>query len=154
MFIRPFAWLLLLALAPCALAQPKPAAKPDPVAVLAAAKEASGGAAWDALRTQRSEVKLLAANLEGSVERWSDIATGRSLIRYRIGPISGAAGNDGKQVWTQEESEEPKVETGATGGGILPPAWRTPHATISRTSGRRSSPFCVSTYSIRGGRSL
>jgi len=112
-FIRLFAWLTLLALPACALAQPKPAPKPDPVAVLAAAKNASGGAAWDALRTQRSEVKLAAANLEGSVERWSDIATGRSLIRYRIGPISGAAGNDGKQVWTQEEGDEPKVETGA-----------------------------------------
>jgi hypothetical protein len=94
-------------------AQPKPAAKPDPVAVLAAAKNASGGAAWDALRTQRSEVKLLAASLEGSVERWSDIASGRSVMRYRIGPISGATGNDGKQVWTQEESEEPKIETAA-----------------------------------------
>jgi hypothetical protein len=106
--------LALLACAPAALAQPKPAAaRPDAAAVLAAAKSASGGAAWDALRTQRSEVKLATANLEGSVERWSDIATGRSVMRYRIGPISGAAGNDGKQVWTQEESDEAKIETGA-----------------------------------------
>jgi hypothetical protein len=107
--------LVALALASGVHAQPKapakPESKPDPVAVLAAAKNASGGAAWDALRTQRSEVKLAAANLEGTVERWSDIATGRSVMRYRIGPIAGAAGNDGKQVWTQEESEEPKVET-------------------------------------------
>ena len=114
MFDRLIAvFVLACALASAAHAQPKPASRPDPVAVLAAAKNASGGAAWDALRTQRSEVKLTAANLDGSVERWSDIATGRSLMRYRIGPISGAAGNDGKQVWTQEESEEPKIETGA-----------------------------------------
>jgi hypothetical protein len=114
-FVRAFRFLLLVAatvaFAGVAHAQPKPAAKPDPVALLAAAKNASGGAAWDALRTQRSEVKLSVANLEGSVERWSDIATGRSLMRYRIGPVSGAAGYDGKQVWTQEETEEPKVET-------------------------------------------
>ena len=102
-----------LACAPTAYAQPKPAAKPDPVALLAAAKDASGGAAWDALRTQRSEVKLSVANLEGSVERWSDIATGRSLMRYRIGPVAGSAGNDGKQVWTQEEGDEPRIETDA-----------------------------------------
>jgi hypothetical protein len=102
-----------LAWAGAAHAQPKPAAQPDPVALLAAAKTASGGAAWDALRTQRSEVKLAVANLEGSVERWSDIATGRSLMRYRIGPIAGAAGNDGKRVWTQEDGDEPKVETNA-----------------------------------------
>ena len=119
MFDRLFAILAVASLvcASAAHAQPKPAAKPepkpDPVAVLAAAKTASGGAAWDALRTQRSEVKLAAANLEGSVERWSDIANGRSVMRYRIGPISGAAGYDGKQVWTQEESEEPKIETAA-----------------------------------------
>jgi PDZ domain/Aspartyl protease len=109
--------VVAFASASVAHAQPKPPSKPevkpDPVAVLAAAKSASGGAAWDALRTQRSEVKLAAANLEGSVERWSDIATGRSMMRYRIGPIAGAAGNDGKQVWTQDESEEPKIETGA-----------------------------------------
>lgn len=115
MFDRLVAVLALssIACASATHAQPKPAAKPDPVAVLAAAKNASGGAAWDALRTQRSEVKLLAASLEGSVERWSDIASGRSVMRYRIGPISGATGNDGKQVWTQEESEEPKIETAA-----------------------------------------
>ena len=118
MFDRLIAvFVVAFALGSGAHAQPKPPSKPevkpDPVAVLAAAKSASGGAAWDALRTQRSEVKLAAANMEGSVERWSDVMTGRSLIRYRIGPISGAAGNDGKQVWTQEESEEPKIETGA-----------------------------------------
>jgi hypothetical protein len=105
-----------LAIAAGALAQApaarKPAAPPpDAVALLAAAKAASGGAAWDTLRTQRSEVKLSAAGLTGDVERWSDIETGRSLLRYRIGPIAGAAGFDGKQAWTQEEGDEAKVET-------------------------------------------
>jgi hypothetical protein len=116
-FVRVFRLALLaaasLACAGLVHAQPKAAPKPDPVALLAAAKNASGGAAWDALRTQRSEVKLSVANLEGSVERWSDIATGRSLIRYRIGPVYGAAGNDGTKVWTQDESEAPKIETDA-----------------------------------------
>lgn len=114
--IRSFALALFAAFA-CATAahsQTKaapPAAKPDPVAVLAGAKAASGGAAWDALRTQRSEVTLATANIIGTVERWSDMQTGRSVLKYRIGPLAGAAGFDGKQVWTQEESEEPKIET-------------------------------------------
>lgn len=107
------ALLATLAFATSAQAQTRAAlaAKPDPVAVLAGAKAASGGAAWDALRTQRSEVTLATANIIGTVERWSDIQTGRSVLKYRIGPLAGAAGFDGKQVWTQEESEEPKIET-------------------------------------------
>ena len=89
------------------------ASRPDPQALLLAAKAASGGAAWDALRTQHSVVKLGAAGLTGTAERWSDIASGRALLRYSIGPISGALGNDGAVVWTQDGIDEPKVETGA-----------------------------------------
>ena len=37
--------------------------------------------------------------------------TGASLLRYSIGPISGAAGYDGKTVWTQDGTDPPKVET-------------------------------------------
>lgn len=89
------------------------AAKPDPQALLAAAKAASGGSAWDALRTQHSVVKLGAAGLEGTAERWSDIESGRALLTYSIGPVTGAMGNDGKVVWTQDGSDEPQVQTSA-----------------------------------------
>lgn len=119
MSTRSIATLLLAAFAFACAAQaqtkPAPAArvevKPDPVTVLMAAKAASGGAAWDAMKTQRSEVTLATGNIIGTVERWSDIETGRSMLRYKVGPLSGAAGFDGKQVWTQEESDPPKVET-------------------------------------------
>ena len=87
--------------------------KPDPLALLADAKRESGGNAWDALRSQHSEVKLAAAGLEGTAERWSDIESGKSLLRYSIGPIAGAVGYDGKTVWTQDGLDAPKVETAA-----------------------------------------
>ncbi|MFO1304403.1 MAG: retropepsin-like aspartic protease [Burkholderiales bacterium] len=109
--------IVALAFACAAQAQTKPApaarteAKPDPVAVLMAAKNASGGAAWDGMKTQRSEVTLATGNIIGTVERWSDIETGRSMLRYKVGPLAGAAGFDGKQVWTQEEGSDPKIET-------------------------------------------
>lgn len=90
------------------------AARLDPQALLAAAKAASGGSAWDGLRTQHSMVKLGAAGLEGTAERWSDIETGRALLRYAIGPVTGAMGNDGKVVWTQDGTDEPQVQTSAT----------------------------------------
>ncbi|MCC6196278.1 MAG: aspartyl protease family protein [Burkholderiales bacterium] len=115
--LRTLLTLVLSLCAAAAVAQaPAPArgaAKPDPLVLLAVAKAASGGSAWDSLRTQKSEVKLATAGLEGAVERLTDIQTGRSLLRYSIGPLSGAAGYDGKTVWTQDGQEPAKVETGA-----------------------------------------
>ena len=66
----PHFFLAVAALAACAASAQAPAPrKPDPVALLAEAKRESGGNAWDALRSQRSEVKLSAAGLEGTAER-------------------------------------------------------------------------------------
>ena len=87
------------------------AAKPDPVALLDGAKAASGGAAWDALRNQRSEVRLTVAGMTGNVLRWNDIATGQSTLRFAIGPLTGASGFDGKVVWNQDGTDAPKIET-------------------------------------------
>jgi hypothetical protein len=94
-----------------ALAQNAASMPPDPNSVLAEAKAASGGAAWDRLRTQHSTVTISAVGLSGTAERWSDIATGRSVIRYSIGPIDGAAGYDGKAPWSQDASGLAHVET-------------------------------------------
>jgi hypothetical protein len=111
--VRSLVLLALLFVASHAFAQARAAAKPDPVALLAAAKTASGGAAWDALTSQHSQVRLAAGGLEGSVERWSDITSGQSVLQYSIGPLTGAAGFDGKVAWTQEGSDPAKVEVGA-----------------------------------------
>ena len=95
--LQTFARIALAAMfalcAGLALAQNAATPRPDPVAILAAAKVASGGAAWDALRTQHSKVTISAAGINGTAERWSDIYSGRSLIKYNIGPVSGAAGS-------------------------------------------------------------
>src|SRR5664279_4042980 len=77
------------------LAQNAASMPPDPSRVLAEAKAASGGTAWDRMRTQHSNVTITAAGLSGTAERWSDIGTGRSVIRYSVGPIDGVAGYDG-----------------------------------------------------------
>ena len=98
---------------PFALAQNAATPRPDPVAILDAAKAASGGSAWDSLRTQHSKVSIGAAGVRGSAERWADIGTGRSLIRYSIGPVSGAAGFDGKTAWSQDGSGQSRVESSA-----------------------------------------
>lgn len=83
---------------------------PDPRDVLASAKAASGGAAWDALRTQHSKVGIIAGPLTGQAERWSDLATGRSTIVFAMGPVSGAAGYDARGPWVQDASGETRDE--------------------------------------------
>jgi PDZ domain/Aspartyl protease len=111
----------VLALCPAlTVAQPAPAPaqknaatpRPDPVAILAAAKAASGGAAWDALHTQHSTVTISTAGIKGNAERWADIYSGRSLIKYTIGPVTGAAGFDGTVAWSQDGSGQSVAETG------------------------------------------
>lgn len=85
---------------------------PDPVPILAEAKAASGGAAWDALRTQHSKVRIQAGAKAGRAERWSEMHSGRSALDYELGDTRGAAGFDGKHPWTQEGSARAVIETG------------------------------------------
>ncbi len=105
-----FAIALALGASP-ATAQNVATPRPDPVAILAAAKAASGGSSWDALRTQHSKVSISTAGVNGAAERWADIGTGRSLIKYNIGPVSGAAGYDGKIAWSQDGAGQSRIET-------------------------------------------
>jgi len=101
------------AVAPAAYAQPARAGGPDPHAVLAAAKAAAGGAAWDGLRTQHSKVTLTTGGLTGTAERWADITTGRSLLRFALGPMTGAIGYDGTTAWSQDSSGQARAEAAA-----------------------------------------
>lgn len=101
----------LLVLAQFASAQAgsgKPA--PDPYALLQAAKAAAGGKAWDGFRTQHSIVSLTTAGMTGKVERWVDMQTGRSLLKFAIGPLTGAQGFDGKLAWAQDGSDPARPE--------------------------------------------
>jgi len=84
-------------------------APPDPAAVLAAAKAASGGAAWDRLTSLHTLVALRAGGFTGEAERWSEIRTGRSYLRFALGPMSGAFGFDGTVAWTQEPSGQTRI---------------------------------------------
>ncbi|MFI4902263.1 MAG: PDZ domain-containing protein [Burkholderiales bacterium] len=84
----------------------------DPMAILGAAKAATGGSAWNDLRYQHSRVTLATGGLSGTVERWSEFLTGRSYLRYELGPTSGAAGFDGTAGWTQDAHGDARRESG------------------------------------------
>ena len=88
------------------------AAAPDRAAerILAAAKQASGGAAWDKIDTIVVDVTLKTAHGEAAAGSKTDLRNGRDLLHFTMGPMSGAMGWDGKQAWTIDPN---------TGAGVV-----------------------------------
>jgi hypothetical protein len=80
--------------------------------ILAKAKQASGGAAWDSIRSIYTKTKITAAGLNGTAESWEDILTGRTFSRIELGPMTGARGFDGKVLWSQDSSKQVRAEEG------------------------------------------
>jgi hypothetical protein len=89
-------------------AQVAPRAK----AVLEKAKLASGGAAWDVLRSAHTKATITTSGLTGTTESWEDLLKGRAVGEYRLGPASGADGFDGTTVWSQDASRQVRREEG------------------------------------------
>lgn len=83
-----------------------PAAPVDKAAgeVLARLKAATGGAAWDAVRTVHTRGTIETGGLSGTGESWEEVTSGRSATRYDLGPVKGAEGYDGKVAWSMDDS--------------------------------------------------
>jgi hypothetical protein len=80
--------------------------------ILAKAKQAMGGAAWDSIRSIHTKASLKTSGLTGEGESWEDVLTGHYVDRYQLGPASGAEGFDGTTVWSQDSSGQPRPEGG------------------------------------------
>lgn len=107
--MRSTALTLLLLVGPgLARAEPAPAAE----AILAEAKAAAGGDAWDRIRTLRGTGTMRTSGLTGPVEALDDLEHGRFLDRFTLGPMSGAQGYDGKAVWSQDTARQVREESG------------------------------------------
>lgn len=102
-------------LLPSASRAQSPGVQPDPLAILGEAKTATGGAAWDGLRSQHTKVKIATGGIEGSAERWASLFTGRSRMRFAVGTVSGTLGYDGINAWSQDALGQFTVETDANG---------------------------------------
>ena len=98
---------LLLALLTCLPAAAAPQCADE---ILAKAKQALGGDAWDAIHTTYSKGKLTTGGLTGQGESWENNLTGQYVEKYQLGPTSGADGFDGKLVWSQDSSGQPRAE--------------------------------------------
>jgi len=87
-------------------------AAPSAQEILLKSKQASGGEAWNAIHTTHATLTLKTSGLNGNLEIWEDNLTGQSLVRYRMGPATGAEGFDGRTVWTQDASGQSTVDSG------------------------------------------
>src|ERR1700712_4560512 len=76
----------------------------DAAAVLQAARQATGGAAWDGVHTLHVHARLQSSDRSGMSDRYEDVRTGRFVREYSLPPRGGAGGYDGRAVWTQPAS--------------------------------------------------
>jgi hypothetical protein len=74
--------------------------------LLARWKAASGGARWDAVKSVRTDGTLGAGGLSGAFDAVQDVAGGRSNDHYKLGPIEGADGYDGRVAWSRDPGGE------------------------------------------------
>lgn len=87
-------------------------AAPDPRAtdILARAKAAAGGAAWDEALFVRTKMRMETSGLKGTAESLDDARTGAFVDTYDLGAFKGASGFDGKTVWEQDASGEVAIQ--------------------------------------------
>jgi hypothetical protein len=107
MFRRGFL-LVLVVLLECGVVQADPKAD----SVLAHAKHAMGGSAWDAVRVLRTTADVQASGLEGPSLTVEDVSTGAYVNTYKLGTFTGADGYDGKTVWNEDPSGQVAVQGG------------------------------------------
>ena len=88
------------------------ATQPDAVALLARFKEATGGAAWDAIRALHTSGTIETGGLSGTFDLWEEMGTGRGTGRFQLGPMSGAEGFDGEAPWSQDAKGEVTIQRG------------------------------------------
>src|SRR6185369_18057771 len=78
--------------------------------VLAQAKAAAGGTAWDNVHFIRTRAHVDTSGLSGPSDTLEDMRTGASVSTYQLGPMKGANGFDGKTAWTQDNSGQVAVQ--------------------------------------------
>ncbi|HEX3764731.1 MAG TPA: aspartyl protease family protein [Kofleriaceae bacterium] len=94
-------------------ATPAPPAPPAPppsegaaAAILAAARAASGGEAWDRVQVIESKGTIAVGGLTGTLESIEDVAHGRARVALHLGPIDSLEGFDATGGWDRAPGGE------------------------------------------------
>jgi hypothetical protein len=97
----------------------------DPASLIAMAKQASGGEAWDRIGELHERGALRASGLSGHYEKWIDLRGEREASRYDFGPSTGAEGWDGRRKWSVDSSGDVRSETSSQSvAGAVQDAYR------------------------------
>lgn len=72
--------------------------------ILARAKDATGGDAWDKVETIRQQGLLDIGGMAGTFTSLEDVHSGRFVTTFELGPVSGKEGFDGHLGWTQDQN--------------------------------------------------
>lgn len=112
-FLFPLIFLTLLSGE--LLAQDKPPLSldqevPTSSQILSRAKDASGGDAWDEIRTLHIKWKAREGGLLGTVDETDDLVKARYVDISQFGIRSGAFGFNGKIVWSQDSSGQAQAQ--------------------------------------------
>lgn len=100
-------------------------AQTDPREILHRNKTASGGAAWDTVKTLHGKARVEVGGMAGTAESWEDVLAGHFVDTFEIGPITGAEGYDGTKKWSRDESGEVTLsDAGDAREGSVNEAWR------------------------------
>lgn len=90
-------------------------AAPSPEALLADAKAATGGAAWDKIRTLHTTGKVSGSQLKGTSESWTDVVHGIFVNTSHMGPVTNVSGFDGHDAWRLDAAGQVQLQNGAEG---------------------------------------
>ncbi len=101
-----------LAATKAAAAEPAGSKTADPAGILSKVKQATGGDAWDAIRTDHVKAKLTTGGMDGTIEAWDDVLKGRFVDHVALGPVTQTQGFDGGIVWSQDTSKQVRKEEG------------------------------------------
>jgi PDZ domain/Aspartyl protease len=97
----------------------------DPQEILARAKAAAGGNAWDEVRALHVRATAATGGLSGPTEAWQDLESGHFLSTFILGPIQGADGYDGTSSWSKDPSGQVTVsQSGDAREGSVNEAYR------------------------------
>jgi hypothetical protein len=96
---------------PAGAEEPAAAPTPSPDALIAAARQAMGGAAWDKIVTWHEVGTLTAGGLVGTYEGWQDLTNLHNSGSFALGPTTGGSGWDGTAAWTTDSSQDVRIES-------------------------------------------
>lgn len=94
------------------LAAPAGAAEDRAAAVLAAARAATGGAALAEIAAISQTATVQTSGLDGPAHALIDVRSGAYTDDYVLGPMKGAEGFDGAEVWSVDATGQPRTESG------------------------------------------